>query len=56
MGRRSRFVCPHDVTEHLRTDVGFGQLLAMPGPMERDEAQRNSFIEHIVDGGRHLRR
>jgi PAS domain S-box-containing protein len=44
----------HELRTPLNAIVGFGQLLAMPGLMERDEAQRNSFIEHIVDGGRHL--
>ena len=44
----------HELRTPLNAIVGFGQLLAMPGLMERDEAQRSSFIEHIVDGGRHL--
>ena len=44
----------HELRTPLNAIVGFGQLLAMPGLMERDEAQRNGFIEHIVDGGRHL--
>ena len=44
----------HELRTPLNAIVGFGQLLAMPGLMQRDEAQRNSFIEHIVDGGRHL--
>jgi two-component sensor histidine kinase len=44
----------HELRTPLNAIVGFGQLLAMPGLMERDEAQRRSFIEHIVDGGRHL--
>ncbi len=44
----------HELRTPLNAIVGFGQLLAMPGLMERDEAQRNSFIENIVDGGRHL--
>ena len=44
----------HELRTPLNAIVGFGQLLAMPGLMERDEAQRNGYIEHIVDGGRHL--
>ena len=44
----------HELRTPLNAIVGFGQLLAMPGLMQREEAQRTSFIEHIVDGGRHL--
>jgi PAS domain S-box-containing protein len=44
----------HELRTPLNAIVGFGQLLAMPGLMERDPAQRKAFIEHIVDGGRHL--
>ena len=44
----------HELRTPLNAIVGFGQLLAMPGLMQRDEAQRNGLIEHIVDGGRHL--
>ena len=44
----------HELRTPLNAIVGFGQLLAMPGLMQRDEAQRNAYIEHIVDGGRHL--
>jgi len=44
----------HELRTPLNAIVGFGQLLAMPGLMQRDEAQRKGFIEHIVDGGRHL--
>ena len=44
----------HELRTPLNAIVGFGQLLAMPGLMERDEAQRKGFIDNIVDGGRHL--
>ena len=44
----------HELRTPLNAIVGFGQLLAMPGLMERDEAQRSAYIRHIVDGGRHL--
>jgi PAS domain S-box-containing protein len=44
----------HELRTPLNAIVGFGQLLAMPGLMERDPAQRDAYIRHIVDGGRHL--
>jgi len=44
----------HELRTPLNAIVGFGQLLARPGVMERDAAQRAGFVEHIVDAGRHL--
>jgi PAS domain S-box-containing protein len=44
----------HELRTPLNAIIGFGQLLAMPEVMNRPAAERASFVEHIVDAGRHL--
>ncbi len=44
----------HELRTPLNAIIGFGQLLAMPEVMAREAAQRQVFVDHIVDAGRHL--
>jgi PAS domain S-box-containing protein len=44
----------HELRTPLNAIIGFGQLLAMPEVMARDAGQRQVFVDHIVDAGRHL--
>jgi PAS domain S-box-containing protein len=44
----------HELRTPLNAIIGFGQLLAMPEVMDRPAPERASFVDHIVDAGRHL--
>jgi PAS domain S-box-containing protein len=44
----------HELRTPLNAIIGFGQLLAMPEVMARHDSERATFVEHIVDAGRHL--
>jgi PAS domain S-box-containing protein len=44
----------HELRTPLNAIIGFGQLLAMPEVMARHDGERATFVEHIVDAGRHL--
>jgi PAS domain S-box-containing protein len=44
----------HELRTPLNAIIGFGQLLAMPAIVAREEQERTRFVQHIIDAGRHL--